>query len=95
MRSRILPAATISESPAEDRREPSLARQAPALARVGADNAALKPLRAGERLAVLSSSAPATDKGAGRGILAVVGFAIVGALALVGVFSLVRFFAGL
>ncbi len=96
MRSRILPA-TVPESPADDRREPSLARQAaPSVARLGGDGAAAaKPLRAGERLAVLSSSLSSEDGRAGMGVLVKLGIGIVCALALVGVFTLVRFFAGL
>jgi hypothetical protein len=95
MRSRILPADAIPQPQGDDRREPSLARQAPSVARLGDNASGAKPLRAGERLAVLSSSAPATEKSTGRSILIAGGVAVVGALALVGVFTLVRFFAGL
>ncbi|HUK59575.1 MAG TPA: hypothetical protein VLV50_10135 [Stellaceae bacterium] len=95
MRSRI-PPADVSEASTDIRREPSLARQAPAVARLGVDGAsAAKPLRAGERLAVLSSSEAPADGRAGRSMLFTAGIAIVGALALVGAFTLVRFFAGL
>jgi hypothetical protein len=96
MRSRILPAAA-SDTPADDRREPSLARQAaPAVTRLGGDGApAAKPLRAGERLAVLSSSDAPQEGRAGMGILVKLGLGAVFALALVGAFTLVRFLAGL
>jgi hypothetical protein len=96
MRSRILPAA-VSDTPSDDRREPSLARQAaPAVTRLGVDGApAAKPLRAGERLAILSSGTAPADGGAGMGILVKLGLGVVCALALVGAFTLVRFLAGL
>ena len=97
MRSRS-PAAAVPVTPADDdRREPSLARQAaPSVARLAAEGAsAAKPLRAGERLAVLSSSAAPDGGREGMGVLAKFGLALVGILALIGAFTLVRFFAGL
>jgi hypothetical protein len=97
MRSR-LPAAAVPETHNDNpRREPSLARQAPAsVARFGPDSGpAAKPLRAGERVTVLSSTDEPAPSREGMGVLAKLGLAVVCVLALVGVFSIVRYFAGL
>ena len=96
MRSRI-PAAVSVPTTDDDRREPSLAKQSPSsVARLATEGPlSAKPLRAGERIAVLSSSGGPAEPREGMGLLTKLGIGILFVLALVGVFSLVRYFAGL
>jgi hypothetical protein len=88
-----------SAPPADERREPSLARTAapprafrPAPQAVPAA-AALPELRAGERVAVLSGAPPA--RGETKGMLVKLVLAVGGVLALVGAATLVRLATGL
>jgi len=95
MRSRS-PAAVPATPDENDRREPSLGRQPSTVTRLGADGAiTARPLRAGERLAVLSSSGAPEAGRQGMGLPAKIGLGVLVALALVGAVSIGRMLAGL